>query len=366
MKNLEEKIYKDFILPDILLQEESNLSYRKINKLSKDEKETLNNVIATKLLMQINRKFKRKDFIELEKTKGDITKFYGYKTIDDSINFLEKKLVSIGNEDYNYCVNTLRKTLVELKKNKNIFNKAFAKNNSVLIVLYDSISATLINETHSLMVKIVTAEKDNYGNFLLNIFRKKTNYKNREIYKALQDFIDISVSQKINSLVIKEGFDVGDFFSDIQSNLDNSCKNFGGKGDEFKGNGAGIILGIVGGILLIITLLKTARFLVYYFYNKRQELSNSIDELKEMLQLNIDSLSYRKTDKNSKEYEKIISKQEKWMERLDKLKHFVEIKDKTTDEDTNDDIDKANKEISTEVSKYEPNDYSSSNDTVLI
>ena len=57
MKNLEEKIYKDFILPDILLQEESNLSYRKINKLSKDEKETLNNVIATKLLIQINRKF---------------------------------------------------------------------------------------------------------------------------------------------------------------------------------------------------------------------------------------------------------------------------------------------------------------------
>ena len=354
-ENIENKIYNEYVVDKIILSEVTDINRMKFSKISKDEKDKLNNIIATKLLMQINRKFKRKDFIEFEKTKGNFFKFKDYQTIEDSIKFLEKKIITSDNLDYKYCINTLSKTFSELLKNKKLFMNAFNKNNSVLIILYDTVAATLVLELHSLMLKVVKAEKDNFGRFNINIFKRKTVYKNREVYNFLTSFNDICTSQKINGLALKE---------DLNSIIDNiiNTNNLSGEGNKEMA----IALGISGGILVFIALLRSARFLVYYIYNKRQDMTNSIDELKEMLQLNIDSLNYRKNNKNSKEYEKIISKQEKWMAKLDKLRHFIEIKDKTADENTSDDINKADKEISEEIYKNKSNDESNNDNNILI
>ena len=273
--------------------------------MSLNEQEQSNAVISigNRLYKMIVNKIEDIDFREIEKSKGDITKFSAYKRTKDCIDVL----MTIANQSKAGVeeVLTLNEALKNLEKHKDLFIDGFKTNTSIVKYFYDTIVMALISDIGFFTTVCVEFIKNPDSTVSLEI-------KNLQEYKSRFYLVHKNL-ERFNKVCNK-----GELEKAFRPLI----------GNKIKHEAIPLIasLGIIGiAFIIVYAIIPILRDLTYLFFSFRSHLSDWFTIQKELLEANALRIkSLKDTDgKNNKE---IAASQEKWANRMAKIADFLAIK----------------------------------------
>lgn len=262
------------------------------------------------------------DFGDIPKSKGDILKYSGYKTMLDTLNALiglgqnekSKELV-----DYATVVMT---TIDNIKKSKNIYAKGFTKNNKYIILDYNLYVYTCVQATTSLISAFVNDIKTDST-------KMKIELKNTK-YSANLFYIDnLRTYNEIN----KDGKYVKYMNTILQNGTENGILD-----DVAVLIGAGAIAAIS------FAIIPLSRKLIYCFKELRRKLSSTLETQAYFLELNKNCIEFNAT-MDEKKKQKIIQRQQKVRNILLSLSDRIKIDDAKAQQTSNRELERDNKEL---------------------
>lgn len=188
-------------------------TYKQYKALNEAEQKQLSKDAITKLFNSIKKKSLKIDYMGIEKTNGDVTKFSKYKDLENAITVLDtmyKQDPQVAPKE----INTLVKTLALLKKYKNDFANAFSINNEFVIMMYTNIVAALIGATSITIAASIDYVKDPLGNYK-EIFKQHTDL-NKDVYiKSLDKFLNLEIKGELKRIInLKKEEDDNEIFSE--------------------------------------------------------------------------------------------------------------------------------------------------------
>lgn len=309
-------------------------TFQLIMSLNEEEQGNAIISIGNRLYKMIINKLEDIDFKEIEKSKGDITKFSEYKRTKDCIDVL----MTISNQSKTGIeeVSALNEALKNLEKHKTLFMNGFKTNTSIVKYFYDTIVMALISDIGFFTTVCVEFIKNPDSTVSLEI-KNLQEYKSRFylIHKNIERF-----NKACSTNDIEKGF---------KPLIDNKLKH-----ESF-----GIIATIFAvAVTIVYTIIPILRDLTYLFFSFRAHLSDWFTLQKELLEANALRLkSIKSTDgKNNKE---IAASQEKWAKRMAKIADFLAIKYVPAEKNA---IKQAIKDSTTTISKRDVVEPPDSND----
>ena len=262
-------------------------------------------ILANKLYNMIVNKLEDIDFKEIEKSKGDITKFTQYKKTKESID----TLMTIANQSKSGIeeVNVINECMKNLEENKEIFIKGFKSDVSIIKYFYNTAVLGLISDIGFMTVVCVEFIKNPESTVGLEI-------KNLEQYKSRFYLVHRNLV-KFNESCAK---------GELQKCF-NTLLNLKIKHESLAA--AGAVLGAI--ILVATTLVKFVipflRDLTYLFFSFRAKLSDWFGVQSELLDANTTRLKALRA-KNDSETKEVIEAQNEWSKRMKKISEFLAIK----------------------------------------
>lgn len=261
-------------------------------------------LLANKLYNMIVNKLEDIDFKEIERSKGDITKFAQYKKTKESID----TLMTIANQSKSGIeeVNVLNECMKNLEENKDIFVKGFKNDISIIKYFYNTAVLGLISDIGFMTVVCVEFIKNPESNVGLEI-------KNLEQYKTKFYLVHRNLI-KFNESCSK---------GELQKCF-NTLSNYKVKHESIA------VVGIIGSIIAVASVLvyfviPFLRDLTYLFFSFRTKLSDWFGVQSELLNANTTRLKALKA-KNDTETKNVIEAQNKWSNRMKKISEFLAIK----------------------------------------
>lgn len=274
--------------------------------MSLNEEEQGNAVISigNRLYKMIVNKLEDIDFKEIEKSKGDITKFSQYKRTKDCIDVL----MTIANQSKNGVeeVSTLNEALKNLEKHKDLFIDGFKTNTSIVKYFYDTIVMALISDIGFFTTVCVEFIKNPDSTVSLEI-------KNLQEYKSRFYLIHKNL-ERFNKACAK-----GEIEKGFRPLINNKSKH------EAIGIFAAVPIIIAAAITIVYTIIPILRDLTYLFFKFRSHLSDWFTLQKELLEANAARLKSIKSV-DGKDNKTVIASQEKWANRMAKIADFLAIK----------------------------------------
>ena len=266
----------------------------------------------TGMMKFITDKYNSIDFSEIEKSAGDITRFKYTKMLGDTLETLDniyKNAVPTDPGAKKYCEVILhcRSVLNILQSERMMFSALFKGGNGLVQLLYTSLVAGIIYCTGILVsntIRFVTTEKDTDCEVLFD-----------EIPGTIRHCHIKNMAYAYNSL------------SNIEKYL-NECYRVQLKKqgiNESIGTVAFVIGGVVVGISLIPNIINLIREIIYSIYCSRTKISEMLAVQQELLKTNIESLEAGRGNK------KVIARQKRIAEKLEKWKNRFAMKADTTD-----------------------------------
>jgi hypothetical protein len=327
------------------LSEAVNVKSIGLSVMNENQFNGLNENILAKMFESIGQKYNEIDFSEIEKSKGSFSKFKYNNLIFQNMQMLDD--LYMNNTDPSVVAmakytSACRNVGSGLLNNEARFVAMY--DNPVVAVLYNTSVATLIYTTTLLLsttVRFVTIDKDadieviidNLPNaekniFLGNIVKLAAAYEN-DIPKFLNEM------EKATKKTISE-----------TAVIDN---------DPMVVNEAAItvplfILAIPAAMFALTKIIPLIRELIYGMYHIRVSIENALDYQIDLISANIEILEDRNltTPKEKRKYKRVIARQRKIVEKLDKIKKAVSIKFDVAENQAKKEIVKANREISSE------------------
>ena len=261
-------------------------------------------ILANKLYNMIVNKLEDIDFKEIERSKGDITKFAQYKKTKESID----TLMTIANQSKSGIeeVNVLNECMKNLEENKDIFVKGFKNDISIIKYFYNTAVLGLISDIGFMTVVCVEFIKNPESNVGLEI-------KNLEQYKTKFYLVHRNLI-KFNESCSK---------GELQKCF-NTLSSYKVKHESIA------VVGIIGSIIAVASVLvyfviPFLRDLTYLFFSFRAKLSDWFGVQSELLDANATRLKALKA-KNDTETKNVIEAQNKWSNRMKKISEFLAIK----------------------------------------
>lgn len=261
-------------------------------------------ILANKLYNMIVNKLEDIDFKEIERSKGDITKFAQYKKTKESID----TLITIANQSKSGIeeVNVLNECMKNLEENKDIFVKGFKNDISIIKYFYNTAVLGLISDIGFMTVVCVEFIKNPESNVGLEI-------KNLEQYKTKFYLVHRNLI-KFNESCSK---------GELQKCF-NTLSSYKVKHESIA------VVGIIGSIIAVASVLvyfviPFLRDLTYLFFSFRAKLSDWFGVQSELLDANATRLKALKA-KNDTETKNVIEAQNKWSNRMKKISEFLAIK----------------------------------------
>ena len=262
-------------------------------------------ILANKLYKMIVNKITDIDFKEIERSKGDITKFAQYKKTKESID----TLMTIANQSKSGIeeVNVLNECMKNLEENKDIFIKGFKNDISIIKYFYNTIVLGLVSDIGFMTVVCVEFIKNPESNVSLEI-------KNLENYKSKFYLVHR------NLVKFNDGCSKGEIQKCFNGLINSKIKH-----ESIVGT-----VGIIGTIIAVATtivflILPILRDLTYLFFSFRAHLSDWFAVQSELLEANITRLKSLRA-KSDSETKSIIDAQSKWSKRMAKISEFLSIK----------------------------------------
>ena len=266
----------------------------------------------TGMMKFITDKYNSIDFSEIEKSAGDINRFKYTKMLEDNLETLDSvyknaTVTDPGAKKYVEVILHCRTVLNFMQNNRMMFSALFKAGNGIIQLLYTSMVAGIIYCTGILVsntIRFVTTEKDTDCEVLFD-----------EIPGTIRHCHIKNMAYAYNSLSNFEKYLNECYAVQIQKRGIN----------ESIGTIAFVIGGVIVGISLIPNIINLIREIIYSIYCSRTKISEMLAVQQELLKTNIESLEAGRGNK------KVIARQKKIAEKLEKWKNRFAMKADTTD-----------------------------------
>lgn len=331
---------------DIILESffsDSNKKYEAYNMLTESQQKKVNRSAVDKMIASIKKKTLKINYMGLERTKGDITRFSKYDDFKECLKTL--KQMATGTKDAPNEINLIQRTNDVLIKYKSQFEKAFDDKNDILIITYTNISASMISLTADLIISTIEWIKEPNGSYK-SIYKETAQKElNGNIYvKSLERFLAMEKKGDLNRIFSNSNKISESFETTFRSNVHNRIFN-----EEVIGIG----LAIIG---IVIALIFSIRDVVFMYYYLRKRLSDELLTMAYFTEQNAYRLQIA-GNTNSK----VIEKQTKLVEKLKYYANKLYSEKKSVENKVKEDIQNENKEISNEL-----NDEVNNNDDIVL
>lgn len=265
----------------------------------------------TGMMKFITDKYNSLDFGEIEKTAGDYAKFKYRNMLHENLMTLhmiyQKASASDkGAQKYLEVINSCYRVEDLLLNYRDQFITLFRAGNGVVQMLYTSLVAGMIYCIGILVsntIRFVTTERDTDCEVLFD-----------------------EIPGTIRNCHIKNILYAGKSIDDFHKYL-NACENkLRNKEPVSEGVTIGaVLLGVGAVVALIPRIIVLIREIIYSIYCTRTKISDMLAIQQELLKTNIESLEAGRGDV------KVIARQRKWAERLEKWKNRFAMKADTVD-----------------------------------
>ena len=263
------------------LLEATDMTELQVMRLSEDAKTQSADKLVSNLYKILQKKSKSVNFEEIDDSMGDVDKLKCYKSLQDGMNFLNKLAEKSKNADVNDLLKVLDSANAMLVKNKKYFKEGYKINNTLLKNTYVSTVAIMIQ-----LVSYVISSDIKFINNGIMFETKLTNYspklKKHLGYNKLKELVKLDETNKLEP-VFKKCLTLTESVSAI------------------------VFLG------LTLTVLTSIRGIIYLFLTTKIKLAEYLDNIATYVELNQANIRDPK----------IKEKQQKWVNRLEKLRDKI-------------------------------------------
>ena len=259
--------------------------------LNEAEQNTLLVSLTNKLYKMIIDKIDDIEFGDIEKTKGDISKFHKYKQLRECIEVL--KDIFIQYHEKITCVQEIDNALSNLENNKDLFMASYAGDIALGKMLYNNAALGVINALGFMIavcIEYVKSPKKEGLEIVLN----KTGIARVKDYIVYENLVKFNTACKDGSLE-----------KAIRPLIKHRVKNFAdGVSAVLFAVHATIAIGVI--ITVIIPLIRE---LVYFFFALRTRMSTYLDIQADLIEMNADELKSNANIKTVGDKDSVIKRQ---------------------------------------------------------
>ena len=293
---------------------------REINSLTESHKLSVNNSLITKLYNAAKEK-SNVDFEHIPDSKGDITKYHGYKNMIATIEVIKGLAKSSDIEIKQLGI--VEDAINNLIRYRDLFEKGFALDKDFVILLYNTLVYACLESISLLVSSYVDFIKrpDKIEFTLLKLVRGPSSI-------ALTNLEEFNLSVK-----------KGEFSKTINYILTHGKENLLGGGELI------IPALLISGVVLLVPVIRE---IIFYFYYSRMKISDFLKQQAALLELNKAELETNSSISPNKK-KQIIDKQQSTIKTLIKMSDAVKVDHSITDL-------KSSKEIKDENSSWKLKD----------
>lgn len=257
--------------------------------LNEAEQNTLLVSLTNKLYQMIIGKIDDIEYGDIEKTKGDVSKFHKYKQLRECIETLNDIFVQY--HEKTTCVQEIDNALSNLENNKDLFMASYAGDIALGKMLYNNALLGVINGLGFMIavcIEYVKSPKKEGLEIVLN----KTGIAKVKDYIVYENLVKFNASCKDGSME-----------KAIRPLIKHRVKNFG-VGTVLFALHAVLAIGVI--VTVVIPLIRE---LVYFFYALRTRTSTYLDIQADLLEMNADELKNNANIQTVGNKESVIKRQ---------------------------------------------------------
>ena len=288
---------------DILVENATSLAERKrIFALTESEQLKVNNEMVAKLFNSALQK-SHVDFDDIPMSKGDVTKYSGYKSMTSSLEQLRQ--IAISSNIKIREIDIIETALSNIVSYRNIFEAGFKLGKDFIILQYNALVSACVIGTSSLIAS--------YVDYVKRIDKVEFKIINTKISAG---------NVCINSLeTFNKSVASGEF-----SKVTNSVIKSGVVESVSASAAIGIGIGIIGGAIVLVSLIRQ---LIFYFHFSKQKLSDYLELQATFLEMNKNNLKANSVGMSPDKRNAVMKKQDNLIRKLrslsDKLKIDIKI-----------------------------------------
>lgn len=298
----------------ILLENCKTFSERR-ELFSLTEAETLgvNNNMVNKLFQSAVNK-SHVDFGDIPKSKGDVTKYSGYKSMVESLDIL--KNLSLKNSHKIPQIETVQKALDNIVTNRNLFERGFKLNKEYVTLQYNTLVMSCVIATSALIVS--------YVDYIKRVDRV--------------EFVIINANNTPGELCIEnltkfnKSVSTGDFIKVMNGIITSGSEGFTGTGTAIA---SAIIMGAIFGVTFM-------RDIVFYVYYSRVKIAEYLRVQALFLELNKNNINSQGYNMAADKKEKVLRNQAVLIDDLKKYADMIDVSDRMATSNMKTDIKKEN------------------------
>lgn len=283
---------------------------------------SLNEAILTKMFEAIGDKYNEIDFSEIEKSKGNFNKFKYKNLLVQNCELLNS--LYAGNSDpsvrsmveYTKHASYLLNRLSDLSSDFELLYSVSAP----VAIIYNTTVANLIYSITlllSMTVRFVTVDKNSDIEVIIDTLPSADKH------------LFIANLPKLAKAYEK---DVPKLLEDTKANMKkNISESYDPNTVVMNELSTAVTIGIIaaGSILVLTKLVFVIREVIYSIYNARISIENALEYQIDLLSANIEMLEddiQTASKDHKKKYTKVVAKQRRIVEKMDKIKRVVSIK----------------------------------------
>lgn len=282
---------------NILLENATSYTEKsKIQKLTEAEQAVVNNRMISNLYQSALKKGNI-DFDNIPLSKGDIQKVDGYQNMLGTLDVLKGLSKKFGIKIPE--IFTVEDAVNNIRLQRNIFERAFGLNVDFMKMYYNTLVYACIEST-SLLISSYVEYTRTVNNVEFSLKKGKGIYGNI----CLDNLVKFNESVKNGSFV------------KFANGLMNKDKN------EFLG-AVGVAKGAMTAIAIGTSLVPLVRQLIFYFYDSRMQISEFLQQQKDMLEMN--KFSVEASSMEAQKRNNILNKQKSVIDRLEKVSDKIKV-----------------------------------------
>lgn len=288
--------------------------------------------LTSKLYQSIMDKVDDIDFGSIPDSRGDITKIQNYDKLIECIGVIKSILVQYRQETT--PVDTIQFAIENVQNRKDIFMKGFNYGLDLPIILYNTITLSIVSATSLIIATSIEFIKDAGSQSYQIKFDKVSYVKSRDnlLFQNLSKFNKACSTGEVDKC------------------LDHVIKS--GSKQLLGVDTLGIVsmMAVVG---IIVSIIPIMRELIFFFYNTKQQASDYFTLQADLLQVNAEYVKQNSfSGKSDKERREIAKKQSKFADFFRKIGNGLAVDAKQAEA-------KAKKDLKNEDKKYKLNDVTS-------
>lgn len=311
-----DKQYEEILRENVDMSNIDAVKY--LANLNESGKDQLLESLTSKLYDKIVAKIDDIDFGTIPQSRGDITRVENYEQMKECVDII-REIVKVSGEKTE-PVDVISAAMGNIENNKATFIRAYSMDVEMGIIMYNSLVLGMVRSISLLIATSIEFIKTPANTFEMSL--------DRVSYRKTADSMLFNDLRKFNQSCKK-----GEFDRCLNQVITNAGKkNFVG---SVGGAGAALIIGVItAGFLVSLAknLLPMLQDLVYIFYSSKQTVSDYFAVQSELLDANIDQLSYR-DDIDDARRAAIIAKQRKAADKFKRLSNTFTIDMKTAERD---------------------------------